>query len=65
MVKVLRIEPDKSVSKEIICRGCGATLSYVKNDVREYHGTDYGGGPDGREWIICPNCGNDVTIRSW
>lgn len=65
MVRVLKVEPDKRATKEIVCMGCGATLEYVKNDIQEYHGTDYGGGPDGREWIICANCGKQVTIRSW
>lgn len=65
MVKVLKVEPDKIATKEIVCMSCGATLEYVKNDIQKYSGVDWSGGPDGREWIICPNCGKDVTIRSW
>ena len=65
MVKVVRIEPDKTVVKEIVCRHCGATLSYTPIDVQSEHGTDYSGGPDGREWITCANCSRQVTIRSW
>ena len=64
-VKVLSVKPVKTVEKKIACRSCGAMLAYVPNDVLEYHGTDYGGGPDGCEWIICANCGKEVTIRSW
>lgn len=56
---------DKDVMKKCTCRECGAQLRYGKHDLHRYSGTDYGGGPDGREWIICPSCGNDVTIRSW
>lgn len=64
-VKVIKIEPHKSVVKEVVCYHCGATLEYVSNDVKEYHGRDWSGGPDGREWIVCPNCHKDVTLRSW
>lgn len=65
MVTVIKKEPDKSVLKEIICRHCGATLSYVPNEVQEYHGTDYSGGSDGQEWVDCPNCNKKAIIRSW
>jgi len=66
MVQIVSIEPHPTAVKEIVCRsGCGATLSYVPNEVQKYHGTDISGGPDGREWIVCPNCNRDVNIRSW
>lgn len=65
MVKVISTEPDRIAVKEIVCMGCGAKLEYVKNDVQKYSGTDWSGGPDGREWIVCPNCSKQVTIRSW
>ena len=64
-VKVIKSEPHKSVVKEIICRSCGVILEYTPNDVQEYHGKDYSGGPDGQEWIDCPNCNKKVIIRSW
>jgi hypothetical protein len=56
---------DLSVVKICTCRNCGSILRYGNQDLRKYSGTDYSGGPDGREWIICPGCGEDVTIRSW
>ena len=65
MIKVISIKPSKTVVKRITCKACGATLEYTPVDVKRYSGTDIGGGPDGREWIECPNCKNDVTIRSW
>lgn len=65
MVRILCDEPDPAVVKKISCRGCGARLEYVPNDVKSRHGTDYGGGPDGAEWIDCPRCGKRVIIRSW
>lgn len=65
MVRIVCDEPDPAVVKKISCRGCGARLEYVPNDVRSRHGTDYGGGPDGAEWVDCPRCGKQVIIRSW
>ncbi len=59
------IGEDPSVLKEISCRGCGAKLRYGKSDVKERHGTDYSGGPDGEEYIECPRCAHRVIIRSW
>lgn len=64
-VKVIKTEPAKIVVKEKVCRNCGVTLEYVPNDVKSYHGTDYGGGPDGYEWIDCPNCNKKVILKTW
>lgn len=65
MVKVIKVTPHKTVKKRCVCKGCGATLEYVPNEVQSYHGRDYGGGPDGHEWIVCPNCTKKVILRSW
>ncbi len=65
MVTIIKKEPDNSVLKEIVCRNCGATLSYVPNEVKSYSGTDFGGGSDGQEWVDCPNCNEKAIIRSW
>lgn len=65
MVRVVNEQPDPSVVKQIICRKCGVKLEYLPIDVKSYHGRDISGGPDGREWIDCPRCHNEVTIRSW
>ena len=65
MVTVVKKEPAASVLKEIVCGNCGATLSYTPNEIQSYHGTDIGGGPDGQEWIDCPNCTKKAIIRSW
>lgn len=65
MVKIVDPNPAPEVVKEVICRHCGVKLSYTPADVRSYHGKDISGGPDGREWIICPNCGSEVTLRTW
>lgn len=65
MVKVVSTEPHQSVVKQIVCKECGATLEYVPNDVKSYHGRDISGGPDGYAWIDCPNCSKKAIIRSW
>jgi len=64
-VKIIKIKPAKKVVKRKICRNCGATLEYTPRDVLRYDGIDIAGGPDGREYIICPNCREDITLRSW
>lgn len=65
MVKIIKVKPAPSVVRRIICRHCGATLEYTPNEIKSYNGTDYSGGPDGEEWVNCPNCGKHATIRSW
>lgn len=64
-VQVVDEAPDPAIVKRVSCRGCGARLEYVPNDVKSYSGTDYGGGPDGMEWVDCPKCGKRAVIRSW
>ena len=62
------IEPPKPEDfKRVKCKSCLALIGYTPNEIKKYSGTDYGGGPDGREWIICPNsgCGKDITLKSW
>lgn len=63
MVKVVGESPD--VSKRIICRNCGAMLEYTQGEVKRIDGRDYSGGADGKEYIDCPRCVQEVTIRAW
>lgn len=51
--------------KKASCKNCGSLIGYYKQDVKEYHGTDYSGGPDGQEWVVCPKCGKDIILKSW
>jgi hypothetical protein len=64
-VIVLDEKPDPAVVKQVTCRGCGSRLQYVPNDVKQVHGTDISGGPDGMSWVDCPKCGGKGVIRSW
>ena len=65
MVRIIEETPDPSVVKRVICRNCGVTLEYVPNEVKEYNGTDYGGGPAGHHWIDCLKCQKPVILKSW
>ena len=64
-VRVIKKKPAASVVKRRVCGNCGATLEYVPKDIKEKHGTDYGGGPDGCKYIICPECNEWVILESW
>jgi hypothetical protein len=55
----------QSVAKNVTCHGCGAVVRYYRNDIQRYEGRDISGGPDGREWIVCPGCSKQITLRSW
>ena len=61
---VERGEKVLDVRKRTVCKGCGHEVFYTENDIQKYSGTDYGGGPDGRWWIVCP-CGHQITLKSW
>lgn len=56
---------DKKAVKRCTCEECGARIEYVKADVKEYHGRDISGGPDGYTFIVCPGCGEKVILESW
>ena len=62
-VKVISKAP--VVTKKVTCHNCGYKLSYTNKDVKEYHGRDISGWPDGREWIVCANCKKDIILNSW
>ena len=51
--------------KEASCELCGAPVGYRPNEVQERNGTDYGGGPDGARWIVCPGCGGQIVLKRW
>lgn len=55
----------KSKMLKTICKNCFHELLYTPNDVHSYNGTDISGGPDGQEWINCPNCKKRSILRSW
>lgn len=64
-IRIVDDTPHISVIKQIICRSCGVTLEYAPIDIKERHGTDIGGGPDGAQYINCPKCQHEVIIKRW
>lgn len=65
-MKIINKTPDKSVTKQIVCCNCGATLEYVPKDVVVlWSGHDYSGGPDGAKGFQCPNCDGNVITERW
>jgi ribosomal protein S27E len=63
MVTVVKIEPHPTVVNEAICKGCGATLEYVPNEVQTYNWIDYGGDNNVVKYVTCPNCNNEVKVK--
>jgi len=57
--------PNPDDYKKVKCHNCKCKIAYLPLEVKSYHGTDYSGGPDGRTWIVCPECGKDITLKSW
>ena len=62
MPRVIRKEAP--IEKEAKCE-CGAVVGYHRDEVQSRHGLDISGGPDGEEWIVCPDCSRRITLRVW
>jgi ribosomal protein S27E len=62
MIRVIKTEPDKSVTKEVICKNCGSTLEYTPSDVTQDYYTDYTGGKEYYHFIKCPTCHNEARV---
>lgn len=56
---------DQQALHRITCSNCTSRLQYTLSEVLKYRGTDYSGGPDGREYIYCPVCRCEVVLRKW
>ena len=65
MVTVVSLTPHHSVVKEVVCRNCGALLSYVPADINRRVVSDYAGGKDEVNFIRCPPCGAEVTVKRY
>lgn len=61
MVKVVKIDPDYSVVKRMVCHNCGATLEYTPADVQLLDFADYTGS-DWQRGITCPQCQTDLLV---
>lgn len=65
MVRLISVEPNPMVEKDATCRGCGAKMKYVPNDVRNRSYKDYTGCSEVVEFINCPNCAQEVIVRQY
>jgi len=63
MIRIIKTEPDKSVTKEVICKNCGSTLEYTPSDVVRDYSTDYTGGRDYYNYIRCLSCSHEITVK--
>jgi hypothetical protein len=45
----------------IRCESCDSLIEYKVEEIDEYHGKDYSGGPDGYKRVKCPADG----CRGW
>jgi hypothetical protein len=63
MVNVVSKIPHQSVVKEVVCRNCGATLSYVPREVKSRIIRDYSGSSEDYRHIDCPNCSKEVGVK--
>lgn len=59
------VEPP--TGKRVKCADCGATIEYLPEEVEEYSGTDYSGGPDGWKRVKCPRpgCPGHGYVERW
>lgn len=53
--------------KTVKCQDCGATITYLPEEVQRYSGRDISGGSDGYERVKCPRpgCPGHGYIRQW
>lgn len=63
MVKVISTMPPPHMVRQVVCKNCGSTLEYMPRDIKSYTSTDYGGGTDVHDYILCPTCSNKVSVR--
>jgi DNA-directed RNA polymerase subunit RPC12/RpoP len=65
MVTVVSKQPHHSVVKETVCRNCGSVLQYVPRDIKQRTVSDYLGDRDIINYIECPECNEQVTVRGY
>lgn len=65
MIKIVDEGPHHSVVKNIVCKKCGVTLSYVPMDIKEKKGYNERDGSWGYQWINCLKCNEEITLKSW
>lgn len=61
-MRIIDVNPHKSVVKEKVCYNCGVTLEYVPADVKEKKEYDYSGSGELVRYIECPSCDKHLTV---
>jgi len=63
----MRILGDKSIiiEKTITCKYCGCSIGYIYSDIKTETYTDYTGGKDTTDYILCPKCSMKLIVRAW
>jgi uncharacterized protein with PIN domain len=57
---------DNSIKpKQVRCPKCTRLLEYVGTDVQSKAYTDMSGCYDVSNWIVCPVCGDNVSVEAW
>lgn len=62
-VTVVGDKPEKT--KQCVCGNCGYRLEFTGEDVKTRDVTDYGGGSEAWQYIICPRpkCVKAIGVR--
>ena len=58
------IEIDKSAEKRYTHKKCGAIIGYYESELKTYNRSHYDGSTSVNYFISCPNCKEDVTVKS-
>lgn len=64
-IRIVEDKPDPKVVREVVCKQCGVKLEYLPIDILQGKHYDYGGGCDAVEYIKCPKCQADITLRTF
>ena len=57
------IGKDRNLIRQCTCYKCASVIEYELREVNTKYISDYLGDKDMIEYIICPGCGTDVTVR--
>lgn len=61
MVRAVGKDPEHV--HKVTCPNCSSKLEYTLSEVTYSSVTDYGGGTDSYNYIICPVCNPDGTLK--
>ena len=56
---------DTKKKRKATCDNCTAIIEYVKSEVESRTYREYDGSSGGHEFIKCPNCKKEITLKAW